>query len=498
MHHHSLFGVALAVLTATPSLASPWSITRRDNLSSLTECATAFMAQKVEHNSSSNATFQQQYQVIDEYYKPGGPVLYLQGAESRTIECLGTSIVPTWAKELGALAVTLEHRFFGQSIPSNNSDPAIAFKSMTLENVLGDSVAFIDLVRARYPDAGKAIVTGASYGGFISAMTRLNRPETFYELGVRIRYGSIAWAAPLRCFGEPSTDPFKRNEFDFISNLYTHMSVSAASKIKNALKQLADGIEQNKLPKTLVSSIGICTEPTNQTEYIALLRAMLTEYSYAAQYSMAKHLVYPVNALPKLINATEQAQDDAGVLRALSELASQAPTPKKCWDWSGNAFSTTTAMTPYLALACSYYPINLGNYIGNDTIFPPSGATPWNAPSNMGACPSFGISIDKIPTYEELSKKYHFTREDIESSERILFPKGEYDPVSGGCGPDPFNTVGTEGYMNPMASRVMPVAEGAHGEDSFSPFEGAKQSVMHAQQLELESIKAWLGMATGS
>ena len=50
---------------------------------------TAFYAQKVDHfDELSTKTFQQQYQVISDYFKPGGPILYYQGAENARINCL--------------------------------------------------------------------------------------------------------------------------------------------------------------------------------------------------------------------------------------------------------------------------------------------------------------------------------------------------------------------------------------------------------------------------
>ena len=99
---------------------------------------------------------------------------------------------------------------------------------MTIANVLGDSLALIDMVRERYPKAGKTVIFGGSYPGLMSAILRLNHPEVFYA--------SVAWAAPTRCFGEPSTDTFRYNHHKWLSTLYTDLSVEAGAEIKAALQ----------------------------------------------------------------------------------------------------------------------------------------------------------------------------------------------------------------------------------------------------------------------
>ena len=49
---------------------------------------TEFLDQKIDHFGKHQGTFKQQYQVIDEFYKPGGPILFYQGAENGEMVCL--------------------------------------------------------------------------------------------------------------------------------------------------------------------------------------------------------------------------------------------------------------------------------------------------------------------------------------------------------------------------------------------------------------------------
>jgi hypothetical protein len=132
-------------------------------------------------------TFLQQYQMITDYFKPGGPIIFYQGAEGPET-CLEYQIHLQYAMELGGIAVYLEHRFFGLSVPGNLSYennlewPTAALESLTLDNVLLDAVAFIEWIKSTVPGAenSKAITFGGSYAAIISALERLRFPETFF------------------------------------------------------------------------------------------------------------------------------------------------------------------------------------------------------------------------------------------------------------------------------------------------------------------------------
>lgn len=138
----------------------------KGSASFLANCShpTSLYTQKVNHDSVSgaNGTFQQQYQMISDFYRPGGPILFYQGAENAEFVCLENLILPSWARETGALVVGIEHRFFGISNPSNASDPIRRFESLTLENVMADSVELLASIKATNSSlaSAKVIVTG--------------------------------------------------------------------------------------------------------------------------------------------------------------------------------------------------------------------------------------------------------------------------------------------------------------------------------------------------
>lgn len=101
-----------------------------------------------------------------------------------------------FARELGGIAASIEHRYFGQSIPlgPDKANTPDGLKYLTLDNVMGDTIKFIEEIRVNVTGADKShvIVAGGSYGGLVTTALRLNRPEHIY--------GAIASSPPLRSF----------------------------------------------------------------------------------------------------------------------------------------------------------------------------------------------------------------------------------------------------------------------------------------------------------
>ena len=65
-----------------------------------------------------NKTFKQRYWVEDQYYKPGGPVFFLDGGETTGMDrlvYLETGIVKYLAEATNGLGIIFEHRYYGRS-----------------------------------------------------------------------------------------------------------------------------------------------------------------------------------------------------------------------------------------------------------------------------------------------------------------------------------------------------------------------------------------------
>lgn len=142
-----------------------------------------------EDGSNDTDTFDQQYQIIldHEFYRPGGPIFFVQGGESPLV-CAEMSSTFLYAMEMGAMVVAIEHRFFGQSWPKhlyrdNDNDQTVsALSSLTLENVLLDSVELIKHVKSTVPGAqdSKVIAFGSSYSATLAALLRIHFSDIFF------------------------------------------------------------------------------------------------------------------------------------------------------------------------------------------------------------------------------------------------------------------------------------------------------------------------------
>ena len=82
-----------------------------------------------------------------------------------------TLILADWAKELGGLTATLEHRYFGKSLPfGNDSWTQENIKHLTLDNVMDDAVEFVKWIKSN--------ITGAENSPVIVSS------GTFHSLGL--------------------------------------------------------------------------------------------------------------------------------------------------------------------------------------------------------------------------------------------------------------------------------------------------------------------------
>ena len=138
-------------------------------------------------SSGSNATFPQQYGLNDAFYKPGGPILFWQGNED-VLACQSLMVLSSYAEQLGAMMVSLEHRYFGKSNPfglnysESPSWTAHDLRALTLDNVLHDTVNFFHWLKQkdeRIRDA-PVIVLGGKPSSIASHLFCLSLPLTAF------------------------------------------------------------------------------------------------------------------------------------------------------------------------------------------------------------------------------------------------------------------------------------------------------------------------------
>lgn len=142
--------------------------------------------QKLDHFDSSSPTWPQRYfEVLDNWRAPDGPfILYIAGEGPQDGPAGVGDELAVVAKQNGAAVLTLEHRFFGKSLPfADLSVPHLRFLTVAqeLEDLAAFMVFYQKTVNAKYgrPETArnKVLAAGGSYAGMIASHLRFVHPE---------------------------------------------------------------------------------------------------------------------------------------------------------------------------------------------------------------------------------------------------------------------------------------------------------------------------------
>ncbi|KAI1453136.1 peptidase S28 [Annulohypoxylon moriforme] len=450
------------------------------------ECDYKWITQPIDHFGAANGTFQQRYSIFDEFYKPGGPIMFFQGEESWFLDCANTTIMYEYARQLEGIAVSLEHRYFGQSLPFGQaSHSPTNLKYLTLDNVMADAVSFIEHIKETNKGASdsKAIIASGSYGGFLAAAFRLNHPDTFF--------GSLAAAGPVKAFSN-SSDPNTYNWWRWINRIYLDRSKVAADKIQNAFAVLQRRLQMiDDGGVGLKKELNLCSTPSSNDTVgnFQLILDLTNVFSFAAElnYPTVQLGRNPVaNPLDKIIDIVLTETDPVQILSKTFWLWFGAPGPSNapCLNYTDSGFLTSAVplieTAPFNYITCNYIPLASSN-IPEGTIFP---ASPTASDYQPQACE---LKYGHLPmTQEEIFQRYHFSPENIKNSTRIIWSNAEYDPTAA-VSVDylPIST-------DVCASRMILTSNIAHREDLFLPGPNDSVTLTELRNKELQIFKEWL------
>ena len=157
------------------------------------------MLQPLDHFDPSNPnTLQQKFFVNATQFNPqSGPVLLMLGGEGplSPTSVAGHFVLNQYAEQFQGLLVSLEHRFYGDSVPGGGADaptPATVLTFLSSKQALADAAAFQAMLSAQLnlTAANRWIVFGGSYSGSLSAWAKLKYPDLFV--------GAISASAPVQ------------------------------------------------------------------------------------------------------------------------------------------------------------------------------------------------------------------------------------------------------------------------------------------------------------
>ncbi|XP_044750405.1 putative serine protease K12H4.7 [Coccinella septempunctata] len=151
---------------------------------------TLWFKQWLDHfNPRNEETWQQRYFINNEYYQDGGPIFLMIGGEAEASDKWMTQGAwVDYAKKFKALLFQVEHRFYGQSHPTED----ISVKNLVYlssEQALADLATFITKMTDELKLTGKWIAFGGSYPGSLAAWLRMKYPHLIH--------GAVSSSGPL-------------------------------------------------------------------------------------------------------------------------------------------------------------------------------------------------------------------------------------------------------------------------------------------------------------
>eukprot|EP01112_Ceratiomyxa_fruticulosa_P014068 TRINITY_DN4005_c0_g5_i1.p1 TRINITY_DN4005_c0_g5~~TRINITY_DN4005_c0_g5_i1.p1 ORF type:complete len:571 (-),score=58.81 TRINITY_DN4005_c0_g5_i1:106-1818(-) len=429
-----------------------------------TEANEFYYTQALDHFSSpiTNSTpevFQQRYFVNDTMWnKANGPVFLIIGSsEALTGESVSTGEVVYLAQEYNALVISLEHRYYGESVPfSDLSTNNLAY--LSVQQALADIAQFKAAMLQTYqvPLASPWITFGCFYSGSLSAWFRLKFPHLINA--------ALASSSPVE-----ATDSF----YQYDTSVSQILGPTCSSALRNATQQIQSQLQINNLGiKTLFN----CTSINDDIAFLYVIADMV---AFAVQYNSTFGLApYFCNTI---VNSSNSIASYATYVNYLLEYTH---TTASMWDISSFVNTTNDVdnqMRQWMWQLCS----QLGYFQtapSSNSLRSPLITSQWHE----GVCGKlFWESESEMQPQVQWINEY-YGGIDIQSS-RTLFINGANDPwkylsvMSNGKGSD---------VLDSMRSIVISGASQCANCNSPSPSDSS--SVISARNLISDYVGAFI------
>ena len=181
--HQSIDGPSIKATEDDPQVSQ--ILDSKGDMPSTKDCRWEFIDQPLSHFDPTNITFRQRVCIYDGYVDgDGGPIFFYTGNEAAVdLYVNNTGLMWELGKEMGALLVFAEHRYFGESSPKLTGMSG-CLKYLSSEEALADFAKIAwNLTRTTREDgshvasASKVVAFGGSYGARLSATMRLKYPH---------------------------------------------------------------------------------------------------------------------------------------------------------------------------------------------------------------------------------------------------------------------------------------------------------------------------------
>lgn len=255
----------------------------------------AFFDQKLNHKSATSKTFKQRYFVDSKYAADANsPVFYIICGEWN---CGGTgsySYVESLARNLKGHLVALEHRFYGESMPTNKLTTS-SLKTLHLDSAIEDLRSFQQFMMNEKGLKGKWVAAGGSYAGTLAAFYRLKHPEMVV--------GALSSSGPV----------FTKNEFfEYDAHVAKVINkTSCGDKVREAVKAIEEKMSTPEGVKAVKETFK-ATNVVNDKDFLYVVADMLAA---AVQYGRDKVFCASLSSSTDLIEG--YAKGGLSVLSAM-------------------------------------------------------------------------------------------------------------------------------------------------------------------------------------
>ncbi|KAK6385681.1 hypothetical protein LTS17_001252 [Exophiala oligosperma] len=475
--------------TGPPVVAPASAIQRAENIDtgnpSKCPAGTKFLPLPIDYATFNNnwtdpkQTSHMQYEVNDTFYQQGGPILYYQGAENAAITCVEFMNLMNWAKEINALVVTNEHRYFGISTPYGLNYSEFAtwdtalMKPLTPDNVLRDSVSLITYIKTKaYPSAkdSKVILLGGSYAGTLALLYRTHYSDYIYA--------TIALSPVSKGLVSDPNDPMIYGFGDWTNMVINDYSAEAANIIRQGMVQVREHFAAKNY-SGLQTGLRLCEPPKTPDDETNLLQAVLGGYVNNLQYNFAV-FQYP---LQRTVNATLAAPDPfAAVGAAMGVYTNISYTT--CVDWS----SIKRLQGPFNYIRCTYLPYP-GAYSRPESLWGHVTSKAWNESSaarDWECRQAFNVS--SVTGGVAFQKSLKLDQDTLVDTSGLLVTEGLIDPTT---------ALGPASWLPGRGrnhSRIMWVGQSGHGEVTRMPAATDSTALTESRLYILNGMKEWIGV----
>jgi len=470
----SLFVLSAAVVSAGP-------LNRRNHVGALNqrltraEHETAFRAlpaqwvtQPLDHNDfTETRMWQQKYYVNDTYATPNGPVFLMIGGEGPMSAAYlnGHFIIGDLAAKYGATQLALEHRFYGESVPLNDSSSS-NLRYLTSAQALQDLVSFREHIISLRPElaASTWIVFGGSYSGSLAAWARLKYPHLFH--------GAFAASAPVQA------------QLDFpqyFEVVSRSVGASCSARIGESTAQVTELLQTSDGRSKLQQMFGLCGPIETDNDVVIFVGSLSDPIAGVVQYNQDNNSYQPFD-ITEMCRMLEESSDAlqglVTVFNAYNKYSGQTECTDINYDNYIKYMQQTSAGRSWTWQTCNEF----GYYQTGESKDQPFSPI-LSLQSFLQQCVDiFGIS-DFTPKVEYIND-YYGGKNIVTTN--TAFTNGNVDPWS---------ALGNYQTYPEYAQSTTILIEGtAHCADLYPPREQDLPGLVAARQQQEALLRKWLGL----